>query len=102
MLKKSTCVQYGRNGICFIINICVSVEYMHNFEVGAVSRIQMQQAQTQFFMSIHNCEIIYVYCVTYGNFMLLLCRRCVMCANIVNKLTVKCNFLYTLPHTCYI
>jgi len=47
-------------------------------------------------MPIHNCEIIYVYFVTYCNFMLLLCRMCVGCANIVNKLTVKCNFVYTL------
>ena len=29
--------------------------------------------------------------------MLLLCRTCVRCANIVNKLTVKCNFVYTMP-----
>ena len=51
---------------------------------------------TAVFMAIHNCEIIYVYCVTYGNFMPLLCRMCVGCANFVNKLTVKCNFVYTL------
>ena len=47
-------------------------------------------------MAISNCEIIYVYCVTYGNCMLLLCSIFVGCATIANKLTVKCNFVYTL------
>ena len=41
MLEFSACVEYGRNGIYFIIKICMIVESMYNPELGAVSRMQM-------------------------------------------------------------
>jgi len=62
MLKNSACVQYG---IYFTINICVFVEYMHKLEVDAVSSIQMQHEQTQFFYGntqlwVSLCVLCYV------------------------------------------
>ena len=78
------------------------VESMHSLEV--VQSLEFKcNVHKAVFMAIHNCEIIYVYCVTYGNFMLLLCRIFVGCATIVNKFTVKCNFVYTLfPHMLHL
>jgi len=102
MLENSTCVEYGRNGIYFIINLCMLVQSIHNLEVGAVSIIQMQPAQQRFLWQYTTVRLFM--CIVLR--MVILCRYCVVCVSGVLTLWINSQLSvisYTLfCHMCYI